>query len=170
VSDGHLAVIAHRHSGLLAKDIAPPRARRHWAQDGAVFPLGQIAGGLRGAAQLTMDLLGISMGQELLQEGIGLAQAGDGFCGKERRQPALKVVVTALDFAFGLGRGGITQRHPIEMQAGAQPGESIGSVGEEQGMVGLRRAPGAGRECERLAPGNPSEPGAFRSDRAARRR
>jgi hypothetical protein len=99
------------------------------------FPAGPDRGRPGGAAQLTMDLLGISMGQELVQEGIGLAEAGDGFCGKERRPPALKVVVPALDFAFGLGRRGITQRHAIEVQAGAQLGESVGSVGEEQGMV-----------------------------------
>ena len=65
VPDGNLAVLAHPHGGLLAKDIGPPGASWDWAKGGAVFALSQVAGGLRSPTQLPMELVGV--GQELIQ-------------------------------------------------------------------------------------------------------
>jgi len=46
----------------------------------------------------------------------------------------LPVVVAAFDFAFGLGSGGVTQGDAIEVQGGAELGERVRGVGEEEGV------------------------------------
>ena len=39
------------------------------------------------------------------------------FGGQQGDEPLLPVVVTAFDFAFGLGRGGVAQFDPVEVGA-----------------------------------------------------
>ena len=105
-TDGNLAVVAHAHGRALAPDEGPPRAGGHGAQDGVLFPHRLVPCGLGRGAQFPMDLVGVGVGQEQVEQVIGPFQFEDSVGGQQGREAFLPVVVAAFDFAFGLrGRG-----------------------------------------------------------------
>jgi len=90
--------------------------RRSWAKVGAVFPQGQVPGGIgsqtRGAANM-MFIVPEDLG---LEESIGVFEVGDSFVGQESDQSLLEGVEAAFDLAFG----GCVRSDPVR---GAQGGE-----------------------------------------------
>ena len=54
-----------------------------------------------------MGFLAVAMVAQIVDVGVGSFQIGDLFAGEIGRESALPELVFALDFAFGLGRGGI---------------------------------------------------------------
>ena len=58
-----------------------------------------------GGSPSYFDLVG--MEQELVEQAVGAFQFEDMVGGEERGQTFLPIVVTAFDFAFGLGRGSV---------------------------------------------------------------
>ena len=154
-TDGDFAVVADPDAGLLAPDIGPPGTRRNGSQDGAFIGEGFGPGGVRGGAQFAMDFVLVGMGQELVEQAVGPDEFADLIGGQERWEAFLPVVMAALDFAFGLGRGRIEQFDAVAVERLAQLGKGVGVVGVEEGVkvhiegqrqsVGLE---GAGQEIE----------------------
>ena len=139
----------------LAPDIGPPRALWSGPQDGALFLESKVPSGLRGGAQFAVDFLLVVVEAEFFEQGIGLRQGGDVLGGEERRQALLPKVVGALDLAFGLWGGCVTQGDFVEAQGPAELGERLRRAGKEEGVVvdveGQREAVGAeggGEEVE----------------------
>jgi len=134
-ADRNFAVVADPDWGLDAPDVGPPGAGRSGADDGAVLGDGLVTGGLGGGAQFAVDFVLVGMGQELIQQVVGGGQFEDVLGGQQGDQAFLPVVVAALDFAFGLGGGGIAEGDVVEVEGGAQLGEGVGVIGVEEGMV-----------------------------------
>ena len=134
-ADGDFAVIADAHVGLLAPDKGPPRTVGNGSQDGAVLRQGLLPGGVRGGAQFAVDFVLVDVWEELVEQPVGTFEFEDLICGQEWRQTFLPEVVAAFDFAFGLRGWGVTKRHAVEVQRGAELGEGFGNAGEEKGMV-----------------------------------
>ena len=59
----------------------------------------------------------------------------DAVGGQERDEAFLPVVVTAFDFALGLGSGRVAQGDAVEVQGGSELGEGVGCVGEKEGVI-----------------------------------
>ena len=131
-ADGDFAVVAD--AGLLAPDERPPRARRDGTQDGAFFGESLGAGGVRGGAEFAMDFMLVDVGQELIEQVVGPFEFADDIGRQQRWQTFLPVVMAALDFAFGLGGGGVAQGDAIEVQGGTELGEGVGVVRVEEGV------------------------------------
>lgn len=77
----------------------------------------------------------VGVGSELFEQMVGRFQIINVIGCEERRQAFLPIIVAAFDFALGLRCGSITEGHAIKVQGGAQLGERIGAVGEEEGVV-----------------------------------
>lgn len=133
--DRHAAIAADFDGRADAPDVLPPRTARSWPDDGAVFFLCQVPGPLRSLAKFAMDFVGIAMGSEGVDVGIGQGDVGNLFAGKVGGQAALPELVFAFDFSLGLRRGGVTQADVVELKRPAQLGERVGIVGEEEAMV-----------------------------------
>lgn len=134
-ADGDFAVVADAHAGLLAPDVGPPRTGRRRTQDGAFFGQSLRACGVRGGAQFAVDFMLVGVGQKLVEQVVGSGQFEDAVGGQQGREAFLPVVVAAFDFALGLGRGRVAQGHAVEVERGAQLGEGVRGVGEEEGVV-----------------------------------
>lgn len=132
--DGHLAVIADPDAGLLAPDKWPPRTSWRGSQDRAFVREGLGARGVRGGAQFAMDFVLVGVAQELVEQAVGPDEFADLIGGQERGEAFLPVVMAALDFAFGLGRGRIKQFDAVEVKGLAQLGKGVGVVGVEEGV------------------------------------
>ena len=111
--------------------------------------------GAGSGAEFAVDFVGVGVGEELLEEGVGGFEGEDLICGEQGREAFLPVVVAALDLAFGLGSGGVAQGDAVKVEGLAELGEGVGGVGEEEGVVidveGEREAVGeedAGEEIE----------------------
>ena len=135
VADVGLAVVADADGGAEAPDEAPPRAGRSRAEFGALFCEGLRAGGVGSGAEFAVDFVGVGVEEELVEEGVGRFEGEEVVCGEQGWETLLPVVVAALDFAFGLGRGGVAQGDAIEVEGLTELGEGVGRVGEEKGMV-----------------------------------
>lgn len=135
VADGHFTIVADADFGLLAPDKGPPWAGRNWTQNGMFLDEGLLSGGVRGGAQFAMDFVSVYVWQQLVQEAIGTLQFDDVIGRQQGREALLPVVVTAFDFAFGLGRGCITKGHAVEVQGGSELGEGVWGVSKEKGVV-----------------------------------
>ena len=70
-ANSNLAVVAHAHGGSLAPDQGPPRAGGHRTQDGVFFSHRLIPCGLGRGAQFPVDLVGVGVGQEQVEQVIG---------------------------------------------------------------------------------------------------
>ena len=133
-TDWNLAVVAHAHGRALAPDEGPPRAGGRRAQDGAVFPYRLVPGGLGRGAKFPLDLVGVGVGQEQVEQVVSPFQCED-FIGRQKGRAAfLPVVVAAFDFAFGLRGGGEAQGHAVEVEGGSELGEGGWGVGVEEGV------------------------------------
>lgn len=134
-TDGHFAIVAHAHPGLLTKDIGPPRAFRKGTEHGAFFLAGLVPGGFRRRADFAMDLMGVGVCEQLLQQSIGLFEVDNFFSGKESRQPILEVMVAAFDFTFGLRGWGKAQGHAVEVEGRTELREGLRGVGKKEGVI-----------------------------------
>ena len=66
---------------------------------------------------------------------VGIFQIGDPFARKIGWEPFLPKLMFPLDFAFGLGGGGVEQGHAVEMEGLAELREGVREVSEEEGVV-----------------------------------
>jgi len=133
--DRDFAIVTDADLVLLAPDKGPPGASRDGSQNGVFVGEGLLPGGVGSGAQFAVDFVLIDMRQELIQELVGAVEFQDPVGGQQGRQTFLPVIMTAFDFAFGLGSWGITERDAIEVQGGAELGEGFGCVGEEKGVM-----------------------------------
>ena len=86
-------------------------------------------------AEFAVGFVLVGVGQELVQELVGGVEVTDLLGGQEGAEAVLPVVVTALDFAFGLRSGGVAQGDAAAVEGGPQLGECVWGVGEEEGVV-----------------------------------
>ena len=114
-TDGDFAIITDSDAGLLAPDIGPPRTRRNRPQNGVFLGERLMACRLRGGAEFTMDFVLVGVNEELVEQTVGSFEFADLVGGEERREAFLPVVVAALDFAFGLGRGRVAEGDAVEV-------------------------------------------------------
>lgn len=154
-ADGDCAVIADADAGLLAPDKGPPRTSGCGPEHGAFFGAGLLLGGVGCDAEFAVDFVVVGMSEELGEEFIGSFEFKDMVSREERWEAFLPVIMAALDFAFGLGGGGIEQFDTVEVEGLAKLGEGVGVVGVEEGVEvhieGQRQAvglEGAGEEVE----------------------
>ena len=82
-----------------------------------------------------MAFLLVVVEAEVFEQGVGLGEGGDVLGGEERREAFLPEVVGALDLAFGLRGGRVTQGDIVKAQGGAELGESVGLGGEKEEVV-----------------------------------
>ena len=82
-----------------------------------------------------MDFVSIVVCPQLVDMPIGDGDFANFFTGEISREPVLPEEMFAFDFAFGLGRWGVTQADVIELEGPAQLGEGIGILGEEKTVV-----------------------------------
>lgn len=134
-ANGDFAVIADADAVLLAPDKGPPRASGDGTQDGTLFSESLLFGGVWRGSQFPMDFVLVDVRQQLVQELVGPFKFDDVIGGQEGWKAFLPVIMAAFDFALGLRSGGITKGHAVEVQRGAELGEGIRGVGEEEGMV-----------------------------------
>jgi hypothetical protein len=154
-ADGDFAVVTDADAGLLAPDVGPPRAVGIGLEDGALFGEGLLVGGVGCLAEFAVDFVLVGVGDELVEQMVRPDQFNDAVSGQEGDEAFLPVVVTAFDFAFGLGRWGVEQLDAVEVEGCAELGEGVGVVGVEEGVVvhikGQGQAVGledAGKEVE----------------------
>ncbi len=134
-TDRDFAVVAYAPSGLLTKDVRPPRAFRGGTEHGTFFLAGLVPSGFGRCANFAMDFMTVGMDKELVEQDIGVFQFDDFFGGEYRRQAILKVMVAAFHFAFGLGSGGKAQGHAVEVESGPKLSESLRGVGKKERVV-----------------------------------
>ena len=72
---------------------------------------------------------------EFFEQRVGFGQGGEGLGGEERRAAFLPEVVGALDLAFGLRGGRVTQRDFVEAQGRTELGQSVRRAGEIEGVI-----------------------------------
>ncbi len=89
-------------------------------------------GGVRSGSQLTVDFMLVDVRQQLIQEAVGPFEFDEVIGGEQGREAFLPIIMAALDFTFGLGRGGVTEGYPVEVQRRAELGEGVWGVGEEE--------------------------------------
>ena len=155
IAHGDFAVVADADTGLLAPDVGPPRALRRRTDHGALFREGLLLGRVGRLAEFAVRFVAIGVRDELVEELVGPGEFDDALGGQQGDEAFLPVVVAAFDFAFGLGRWGIEEFDPVEMEGRAQLGEGVRIVGVEEGVevhiegqgqaVGLE---GAGKKVE----------------------
>ena len=155
VADGDFAVVTDADAGLLTPDVGPPRTLRGGTDHGALFGEGLLVGGVGCLAEFAVGFVLVGVGNELVEQLVGPGQFDNAFGGQKGDESFLPVVVAALDFAFGLGRGGVEEFDAVEVEGRAELGEGVGVVGVEEGVeihvegqgqaVGLE---GAGKEVE----------------------
>ena len=82
-----------------------------------------------------MDFVGIVVGAQRVDVGIGDGDLIDLFAGEVGRESALPVLVFTFDFAFGLGGGSVVQADVVELERPAQLGQCLGHIGEKEAVV-----------------------------------
>ena len=135
IADADFSVAANAGFGALSKDVGPPRAFWGWSQDGAFLSECLVPGGLRGGGDFAMFFHLVMVFAQGIEQVICRGQLINIFGLKERGQTFLPELVTALDFAFGLGSGSITEGDDIKAQSGGQLGVSLWGVGEEEAVI-----------------------------------
>lgn len=76
--------------------------------------------------------MSVAMEAQGLDVRIGLIEVGDGFAGEVGGQALLPELVFALDLAFGLGGGSVTEGDAVEMQGPAELGQGLRLGAKEQ--------------------------------------
>ncbi len=135
IADGDFSVAANAGFGALSKDVGPPRAFWGWSQDGAFLSECLVPGGLGGGGDFAMFFHLVMVFAQGIEQVIGRGQLVNVFGLKEWGQTFLPELVTALDFAFGLGSGSITEGDGIKAQSGGQLGVGLWGVGEEEAVI-----------------------------------
>ena len=134
-ADWHTGIRADFESCAHAPDVIPPGAWGSRAQGGTFFLPGLIPCAQRSLAQFAVNFLGVAMGSERIDVGIGRFDFPDVFAGKEGGQASLPELVFAFDLAFGLGRWGVAQADVVEFESPAQLGKRVGVVGEKDAVI-----------------------------------
>jgi len=134
-ADRHASIGADFEGGAHAPNIIPPGASGGWTQGGTFFLFGLGPSAERSLAQFAMNFLGVAMGSQRVDVCIGGLNFPDVFTGKKGGQASLPKLMFAFDFAFGLGRRGITQADVVELKGPAQLGERVGIVGEKDAVI-----------------------------------
>ena len=134
-ADGDATVAPHLEDGAHAPHVLPPRAAGRGAQDGAFFFFGLGPGRLRGLAQFAMDFPGVAMRPQGVDLRMGQSDFGDFFAGEIGGQTARPILMGAFNFAFGLGRGGVTETDVIKLECPAQLRERVRIMGEKDTVV-----------------------------------
>jgi histidinol-phosphate/aromatic aminotransferase/cobyric acid decarboxylase-like protein len=119
----------------LTPDKGPPGAVGDGTQGRAVFGAGLETCGCRSGADFAVDFMLVDVGQELVEQTVSAFEFQDAVGRQEGRQAFLPVVMAAFDFALGLRGGGEAQGDAVEVECGAQLGESVGVMGVEEGVV-----------------------------------
>ena len=132
---GDAAVWRDGDRGAEAPDVGPPRAAGSWPQRGAAFLLGGLPGGERSHGQFAMAFVGVAVEAEFGEQGVEGFEGGDGFCGTERGEAVLPVLMAAFDFAFGLRGGGVAEGDAVKVERGAELGERLGNRGEKEAVA-----------------------------------
>jgi len=135
VSDRNPSVGADLQRASEAPNIRPPRATRGWADDRPLFLFGQVPGTLRGQLEFAVSFVGVAMKSQSVDVSVSIFEFGDLFAGEIRWKAFLPELVFALDFAFGLGRWRIKEANVVELQGGAQLGESLWVLSEEDAVI-----------------------------------
>jgi hypothetical protein len=135
VSDRNPSVGADLQRASEAPNIRPPRATRGWADDRPLFLFGQVPGALRGQLKFAVSFVGVAMKSQSVDVSVSIFEFGDLFAGEIRWKAFLPELVLALDFAFGLGRWSIKEANVVELQGGAQLGESFWVLSEEDAVI-----------------------------------
>ena len=91
--------------------------------------------GVGSGAEFAVDFVGVGVGEELIEEGVGGFDGEDVIGGEQGREAFLPVVVAALDFAFGLGSGGVAQGDAVKVEGLAELGEGVRGVSEKEGVI-----------------------------------
>ncbi|MEO6785126.1 MAG: hypothetical protein ABI318_03245 [Chthoniobacteraceae bacterium] len=80
-----LAVVADADGGAEDPDEAPPRAGRRQAEFGAVFGEGRCACGGGSRAEFAVDFVGVgvAVGEELVEQGVGGFEGEDAVGGEQ---------------------------------------------------------------------------------------
>ena len=91
--------------------------------------------GVGSGAEFAVDFVGVGVGEELLEEGVGGFEGEDWIGGEQGWKPFLPVVVAALDLAFGLGSGGVAQGDAVKVEGLAELGEGVRGVSEKEGVI-----------------------------------
>jgi hypothetical protein len=94
-----------------------------------------LVGGERRLAQFAVQFVLVGVGNELVEQAVGTDDFNDVICSQEWHQAFLPIVVSAFDFAFCLGCGGVEQFDAIEVEGLAKLGESVGVVSVKEGVV-----------------------------------
>ena len=134
-AEGDAAVWIDAGVGALTPEVRPPWAGWSGPQSGAFFAECELPCGVRSGADLAMFFLFVAMQPQLVEQGVGRVEGGDGLGGEDRGQALLPEVVEAFDFALGLRRGGVAQGDFVEAHGGTELGKGIGRMGEEKGVV-----------------------------------
>ena len=132
---GDATVWLDQDAGALAEDVGPPRTFGRRTQGAAAFLFGEQPGGERSHGQFAVALVGVAMGAEFVEEGVGGCDGGDVLGGAEGGQAVLPVLMAALDFALGLRGGGVSEGDAVEVQGGAELGEGVWHRGEEEAVA-----------------------------------
>ena len=134
-ADGDGAVVADADTGLLAPDVAPPRAGGSGTDDGSFFGEGLLLGGVGSLAEFAVDFVLVGVGQEWVEQMVGSDQFDDVVGGQERDETFLPVVMATFDFAFGLWGGSVEEFDAVEVKGRAELSEGIWVVSIEEGVV-----------------------------------
>ena len=134
-ADGNAAIGSDLERRAQAPNVRPPRAAGSWAQDGALFFLGEFPGLLRGHAQFAMGLVEVTLESQSVDVWVGGFDLGDLFAGKIGWEPALPELVLAFDFAFGLGRWGIKETDVVELERPTELSHRVGILREKDGVI-----------------------------------
>jgi len=134
-ADGDPTVGLDFDGGSLTEDVGPPRAFGWRAERGAAFLLGGLPGGERGHGQFAMAFVGVAVEAVVGEQGMGGGDGADGLGGAECREAVLPILMAALDFAFGLRGGGVAEGDAVEVERGAELGESVGDAGEKEAVA-----------------------------------
>jgi hypothetical protein len=162
-ADGDFAVVTDADAGLLAPDVGPPGAVGCWTEDGTFFGEGLLLGLERCLPDFAVDFMLVGVGHELVEEVVVPDQFHDVVGGQEGDKAFLPVVMTAFDFAFGLGRWGVAELDALKVERCPKLGESVGVVGVEEGVVvhikGQGQAVGLEAAGEKIEMGQEGFPG-----------
>ena len=91
-AEGDTAVGIDAGAGALTPDARPPRAGWSGTQSRALLAESELPCGLRRGADLAMLFRFVAMDPQLVEQGLGRAEGGDGFGGEDRGQALLPEV------------------------------------------------------------------------------
>ena len=135
VSDRNPSVGADLQRASEAPNIRPPRATRGWADDSTLFLFRQVPGALSGQFKFAVSFVRVAMESQSVDVSVSIFEFGELFAGEIGGKTFLPELVFALDFAFGLRGWSIKEANVVELEGGAQLGESLWVLSEEDAVI-----------------------------------